>query len=86
MRTRTRLQFPGFAAIPAQALCHSFLRRKVAKRAVDAPAVKGHALPDRPSGAVSLGGGAQTPRKERYRASRFIGNRNAGVIRRRGFN
>jgi hypothetical protein len=30
MRTRTRLQFPGFAAIPAQALCHSFLRRKVA--------------------------------------------------------
>ena len=32
MRTRTRLQFPGFAAIPAQALCHSFLRRKVAIR------------------------------------------------------
>jgi hypothetical protein len=31
MRTRTRLQFPGFAAIPAQALCHSFLRRKVAR-------------------------------------------------------
>jgi hypothetical protein len=35
MRTRTRLQFPGFAAIPAQALCHSFLRRKVTRPTAD---------------------------------------------------